>query len=516
MLGIIFFLLQRFLRKELGPAAWKQLFAEAGIGPKMYLAENTYPAEEAIGLLQAAGRLKGRSVPDLVESFGYVIAPDLLGLFRSLIRPEWKTLDLLENVETMHTAMRKRNPVADPPVVQGLRISETEMQLTYTSKRRLCTLAKGIIRGVAGLYGEDVEIVEHSCMHSGYLYCTFHVRIVPRPLRPIAALEVTVTRTPSGGVALTEGSNPWAALSSSHARLADVGIPETKELPSRIVQYRILGQLGAGGMGVVYLAEDEMLGRQVAIKLMLPAVAALPENRDRFLREARSMAALSNDHVVPVYQVGHHEDRPFIVMPWLRGKTLEQHLVGPDVLTHAEVARIGREIALGLAAAHEAGLVHRDIKPSNIWLEEPGRRVKILDFGIARSDDRVGRLTQTGMMLGTPLYMSPEQAAGEPVDGRSDLFSLGAILYRMCSGRTPFQGDLIMALLRSIAVETPRPLAEVNPNIPSALAEIVMHLLAKDPADRPASAIATAEAFLALPPDSDITDAGSPRTLDWR
>ncbi len=504
MLGIIFFLLQRFLQKELGTAAWNRLFAEAGLVPRMYLAEETYPDEEAIGLLQAAGRLTGRPIPDLVESFGYAIAPDLLGLFRSLIRPEWKTLDLLENVETMHTAMRNRNPLADPPVVQGLRISENEMQLTYNSKRQLCTVAKGIIRGVAGIYGEDVEIVEHSCMHSGYLYCTFRVAIVPRP---VADLDITQLQPSSGGMAVEEASNPWASLSSSYARPSAVAVSEIKELPSRIMQYRILGELGAGGMGVVYLAEDEMLGRQVAIKHMLPAVAALPENRERFLHEARSMAALSNDHVVSVYQVGHHADRPFIVMPWLRGRTLEQHLIVPDVLTHVEVVRIGREIALGLAAAHEAGLVHRDIKPSNIWLEEPGRRVKILDFGIARSDDRVGRLTQTGMMLGTPLYMSPEQAAGESVDGRSDLFSLGAILYRMCSGRTPFQGELIMALLRSIAVDTPRPLAEVNPNIPAALAKIIMHLLAKNPADRPASAIATAEALLALPPDSEGTMA---------
>lgn len=231
-------------------------------------------------------------------------------------------------------------------------------------------------------------------------------------------------------------------------------------MPSQIGQYRILRQLGAGGMGVVYLAEDGILSRQVAIKLMLPAVAASPENRERFLREARALAALSNDDVVAIHQVGRHADRRFIVMPWLRGRTLEQHILGPDPLTRAEDVRIGREIALGLAAAHEAGLVHRDIKPSNIWLEDPGRRIKILDFGTARFDDRVGHLTRSGIMLGTPLYMSPEQAAGDPADGRSDLFSLGAILYRMCSGRTPFQGDTIMAVLRSIAVDTPRSLSQ--------------------------------------------------------
>src|SRR5262249_26447704 len=154
-----------------------------------------------------------------------------------------------------------------------------------------------------------------------------------------------------------------------------------------------------------------------------------------------AMAALSNDHIVTVYQVGHHGDRPFIAMQLLHGRTLEQRLSEDARLPDAEVVRIGQGISEGLAAAHGAGLVHRDIKPSNIWIEERGGRLKTLDFGMVRAESGAGQVTQAGIPVGTPLYMSPEQAAGHPVDSRSDLYSLGVILYRLCAGHTPFQGD---------------------------------------------------------------------------
>jgi len=347
-------------------------------------------------------------------------------------------------------------------------------------------------------------------MHHGYPFCSFQIVVVSRLSSPTIDPEATQPRPAAGGTAAGKVHNPWAVLTPSPARLTEVATSKTGDMPSRIMQYRLLRQIGAGGMGVVYLAEDGMLGRQVAIKLMLPTVAAVPEHQDRFLREARAMAALSNDHIVTIHQVGRHADRPFIVMPRLHGRTLEQDLGERGAPPYPEVFRIGREIAIGLHAAHEAGLVHRDIKPSNLWLEDPGRRVKILDFGMARSDARDGHLTQPGVRIGTPLYMSPEQAAGNPVDARSDLYSLGVVLYRMCAGRTPFQGDSNLALLRSIAVDAPQPLAELVPTIPPGLAETIMRLLAKNPADRPDSAIAAAEALEHLPVAGGETPSNFP------
>src|SRR5260370_41095451 len=197
--------------------------------------------------------------------------------------------------------------------------------------------------------------------------------------------------------------------------------------------YRVLLRLGEGGMGIVYRAEVTQLRRPVALKVMNPQMAADFVARKRFLREARAMAAIQHENVVVVSQVGmaKHEtlEVPFLAMQFLEGETLEQRLIRVDHFAPRDVARIGREIAEGLAAAHARGLVHRDIKPSNVWLAAPHDRVKILDFGLAFLLDSNSRLSRTGQIIGTPYYMSPEQALGEPVDPRTDLFALGCVLY---------------------------------------------------------------------------------------
>src|SRR5262249_53059125 len=215
--------------------------------------------------------------------------------------------------------------------------------------------------------------------------------------------------------------------------------------------------LGAGGMGLVFEAQDPDLRRPVALKVMRPEVAARAEARQRFLREARTAAALNHDHVLPIYQVGEANGVPLIAMPLLAGEALEARLRREGRLPVAEVLRIGRETAEGLAAAHAAGLVHRDLKPSNLWLEAPGGRVKVLDFGLARPLQTDVHLTASGVVVGTPGYMSPEQADGEPLDGRSDLFSLGCVLYRAATGVSPFQGKTLSALLLAVARDDPRP-----------------------------------------------------------
>jgi serine/threonine protein kinase len=264
--------------------------------------------------------------------------------------------------------------------------------------------------------------------------------------------------------------------------------------------YRILKQLGQGGMGVVYLAEDTQLGRQVALKVMQPACAAIPSNRERFLREARAAAALTHDHVVTIHQVGQFHGAPYLAMQFLQGESLDSYLRRKKPLTPGQICRIGREAATGLAAAHVRGLIHRDIKAANLWLEAPKGRVKILDFGLARIDSDVN-LTGSGQVLGTPAYMSPEQARAQPLDGRSDLWSLGVVLYRLCTGQMPFRGDDVLAVLTAIALENPPRPEEVNPATPPDLAALVMQLLAKNRDERPATAGETVDRLRSIERD---------------
>lgn len=256
--------------------------------------------------------------------------------------------------------------------------------------------------------------------------------------------------------------------------------------------YRVLKVLGAGGMGVVFVAEDPALKRKVALKAMLPALAASVSARKRFLREAQTAAAIEHDHIVPIYQVGEDRGVPYLAMQLLKGESLEERLRRGEAMPLADVIRIGRETALGLAAAHGAGLIHRDIKPANLWLEAGGNRVKILDFGLARAVSEDAQVTHAGAAVGTPAYMAPEQATGRDVDGRCDLFALGCVLYRLCTGEAPFRGKDAISTILAAATEQPRPPAKVNPDIPPALSDLVMWLLAKDAANRPESAAQTA------------------------
>jgi len=251
----------------------------------------------------------------------------------------------------------------------------------------------------------------------------------------------------------------------------------------RLGHYEILEVVGRGGMGIVLRAFDDKLHRVVAIKVMALQLAATSPPRKRFLREARTAAAVRHEHVVDIHAV-EEEPIPHLVMEYVPGENLQQKLdrVGP--LEIPEVLRIGQQIARGLAAAHERGLTHRDIKPANILLEsgvEP--RVKITDFGLARAVDDAS-LTQSGMIAGTPMYMAPEQTQGETTDHRADLFSLGSVLYTMCSGRPPFRASTSLAVLRRVAEDTPRPIREIIPEVPQWLCDIIARLQAKKAADR--------------------------------
>jgi serine/threonine protein kinase len=272
--------------------------------------------------------------------------------------------------------------------------------------------------------------------------------------------------------------------------------PQGPDELGRLGSYVVRKVLGIGAMGVVFEAEDPHLKRPVALKVMKPSLAAFPEYHRRFLREAQLAAALDHEHVVTIYQVGQDRGVPYLAMKLLQGETLEDRLNrSGGRLPLPEVLRIGREIAEGLAAAHQRGLVHRDVKPANVWLEEGRGRVKIVDFGLARGSGEDARFTQAGAVIGTPSYMAPEQANGQEVDGRCDLFGLGAVLYRASTGELPFAGKDTLTVLRELATKTPRPPQALVPSLPRAFSGLVMRLLAKDREDRPQSAREVVEAI---------------------
>ncbi len=309
---------------------------------------------------------------------------------------------------------------------------------------------------------------------------------------PPPASEVPTVSAPPSGPSTHDFAHPGD--SPPRKELVDfLAPPQAADELGRLGGYRVLKVLGQGGMGVVFLAEDPTLKRVVALKVMLPVLAATESNRQRFLQEAQAAAALEHDRVIHIYQVGEDRGVPYLAMPFLKGEPLDQRLKREEVLPTSEVLRIGREIAEGLAAAHDKGLMHRDIKPANVWLEAPLGRVKILDFGLARAVTGGSHLTQTGAILGTPAYMAPEQARGKAVDGRCDLFSLGCVLYQMSTGQLPFVASDTIATLMAVATEEPPPPDEVNPDVPPALADLVLDLLAKRPEDRPASAVEVIE-----------------------
>ncbi|HKB03330.1 MAG TPA: serine/threonine-protein kinase [Gemmataceae bacterium] len=250
--------------------------------------------------------------------------------------------------------------------------------------------------------------------------------------------------------------------------------------------YDVLEIVGQGGMGVVMRAFDAKLHRVVAIKALLPGFAGDSDSRKRFVREAQAAAAVTHDNVIAIHAV---EDGPvpYLVMQFIDGCTLQDKLDRGGPLPLKEVLRIGLQMAEGLAAAHRHGLIHRDIKPGNILLENGIQRVKITDFGLARAVDDP-RLTRSGYIAGTPAFMSPEQASGERVDHRSDLFSLGSVLYYLCAGHPPFQAETSLGIMKRVCEETPRPLHEVNPDTPEWLQALIARLHAKKPTDRFASA----------------------------
>ncbi len=284
--------------------------------------------------------------------------------------------------------------------------------------------------------------------------------------------------------------------------------PQTTNELGRLGNYRIIRLLGTGGMGYVFEAEELTLHRRVALKVLKPELASDLANRERFLREARATAAIRSEHVITIFEVEDGEP-PFLTMEYLEGETLQARIERSPPITLRMALEIARQTAVGLAAAHEQGLVHRDIKPANLWLDQKPEpvgtvdelsdsslrpptsgfeRVKVLDFGLARRTSGETSLTSTGFIVGTPNYMAPEQASGGRLDDRADLFSLGCVLYTVLTGELPFPGNSALAVMMSLATRIPPPVNHKNPIIPPEVARLVTQLLEKDANDRPQSA----------------------------
>ncbi len=291
----------------------------------------------------------------------------------------------------------------------------------------------------------------------------------------------------------------------------------SRMLAETLGHYRILRPLGKGGMGEVYAAQDTKLGRSVALKLLPQAVAADPARRERFEREARTVAALNHPHIVAVYSVEEADGMPFLTMELIEGRRLSER-IPPQGMSLDRFLQLAIPLADAVSSAHKRGIVHRDLKPANVMVTEEGQ-LKVLDFGLAKlkeaahSGEELGSEVATweqtgeGRIVGTAAYMSPEQAEGKPVDARSDVFSLGIMIYEMTTGRRPFQGDSSAGTLSSILKDTPAAVSELRPELPLELGRIIRRCLEKDPARRMQTALDLRNELEDLKKDSDSGQA---------
>ncbi|MFO1043009.1 MAG: protein kinase [Planctomycetaceae bacterium] len=360
-----------------------------------------------------------------------------------------------------------------------------------TEARTVCLTAESLERLAEGAFQavELAQLEEHigACEHcrsmleSASLDAQWNDELLP------------VLRTPVEGRGLDselKGLHPDEHSLESVLKL--LGPTDDPDKLGRIGTYEVIGIIGRGGMGVVFKAFDAALNRFVAIKMLLPHLAISGAARKRFAREGQAAAAVIDDNVLPIFSVAEWQGVPYLVTQYSRGMTLQKRVQDQGSLELKEILRIGMQTARGLAAAHTQGLVHRDVKPSNILLDGTVERALLTDFGLARAVDDAS-VTRTGVIAGTPQYMSPEQARGDSVDARSDLFGLGCVLYTMCTGRPPFRAENSYAVLRLITDAEPRPIQGINPEIPDWLCQMIARLMAKSPNDRFGSAAEVAE-----------------------
>src|SRR4051812_4446368 len=353
-----------------------------------------------------------------------------------------------------------------------VRVKELFLTVLEMPANRRAAYLDTACAGDAGLR-QQIEAMLRTHEQSGEL--------LPRP-----AADMLQDTSPEATAALGEGGPSATRAEAPGAAVDDLPFlapPSRPEHLGRLRHYEVHKVLGKGGFGIVLKGFDERLHRVVAIKVLSPTYASSGSARKRFIREARAAAAVKNEHVVGIYDVQEEANPPYLVMEFIDGISLQDKLDRHGSLGVKEILRIGMQAAEGLAAAHRQGLVHRDIKPANILLENGVERVKITDFGLARAVDDAS-LTQSGTIAGTPMYMSPEQAEGLAIDHRSDLFSLGTVLYAMCTGHPAFRASGTHAVLKRVIDAAPRPIRETNNEVPEWLCALISRLHAKKPEDR--------------------------------
>ena len=606
MLGVIFFVLQNHMEKRLGPSSWGRVVSSAKLPPKAYSPVAEYPDSEAMALLAAASRLAGKPLGEFLEEFGEALAPELLAMYPALVQPEWKTLDLVVNAEeVIHSVVRRANPLAKPPVLRCARYSADEVQVVYASPRKLCQIAKGIIRGVARHYQQEVSITDDSCMNDGDPFCAIQIKLVASDVASVGlpgsvgADKSVVPAAPAEEQASNESSSAqfsamWRHAERPHLKtfLASVGKitaeqlsqilcvdqrehwmrgerPETEyylnifrssqpsseyavdilyneflvrreigeaptvdeyrdRFPELVEQlkvqislrdalgtaisggvstsqkiagrlstpirwtppsgYEILGELGRGGMGVVYKARQNSLQRLVAIKVIAADLAAEAGIIARFQRERFLLARLAHPNVVAAYDAGESGGLQYFVMEFVDGVSFTTLVKQLGTLPIVEACELIRQAAVGLQHIHEHGLVHRDIKPSNLLLT-PSGTVKLIDLSLARWEQgptHAQSIITNLQTLGTFDYIAPEQCEdSHSVDIRADIYSLGCTFYELLSGRAPFAafGSVLMKI-RAHALQPIAPIQQCRADVPMQLAVVLERMAAKDRTNR--------------------------------
>ena len=497
MHGLILVQLQKFAQQTLGSEEWRSALSKSGLDRTSFSAGLVYEDRQALELIVLAAETLNVPVDEVVEMFGRFLSTELIRLYHRVIKPHWRTLDIIENTETfIHSAVRVGNPGAVPPVLDAIRLSENELHLLYSSDRKLCKLAIGIIKGLADHFQEVIEIHKDSCMLHGDPFCTF------RLIRNVAKQDtkkLDVRNTIQFGLdsPLTVQGDPSSWEGGTSKTLAERSKSEPTHWESHlspaifesdfasIGPYRVLAQHGEGGMGCVFRAIDTRSEQTVAIKVLHPKVSKEATSKKRFLRELQALQQIRSPHVVEVRDVGEVGQLPFLVMEFLRGTNLQVYRQRFQSLPIHEILRIAIETVDGLSAVHQCGLIHRDIKPENLWIESSTLNVKIIDFGLAHAVSDELRLTRTGTFIGTPSFMAPEQASGGSIDPRADFFSLGCVLYDLSTGQRPFDRQNILSTLSALANHIPENPVDLWPDCPAGFSELIMQMLEKDPEKRP-------------------------------
>lgn len=498
MHGSICCIVKKFVDTNHGPEAWDAILEHAGHPGLVLSPIGTYPDEAVFALLGAGCELLQVELDDLLRILGRFAGPELISFAGTMLHPDWKTFELLSNVESLiHRTIRMQNPSAQPANIQAFRLSEDEAQVVYSSRRGLCTLAHGIIEGIADFFKENIEVREVTCAKQGHPFCTFEAK------RVVADEGVSEANTVNLGAAVTadsfeetfvasdsvadsnsasdSGSFDWFPSNTGGSRVG-AGMRDSQKnvipFPKRLGRYTIHEIIGVGGMGVVYRGGDDILNRVVAIKT-LKSVKIGRELADPFIEEARAMARLSHENVVRVYDVGEIDGRPFFVMEYLTGQPLSKRIRQGQVSLQLGT-ELFKKILHGVNAVHKIGLVHRDIKPDNIMLSLDSRKCHLLDFGLA--DELCVKRDVSKRLSGTPGFIAPERLRGYPADYKSDFFSLGCVAYEIFSGKRAFDSDSTQAVISSMQRFEPQE-ADWR-NTPAPLRELIVSMMESDAKER--------------------------------